>query len=88
MGGLMLFIPIVWLELKSWNFTLRQNTIFVHNLSALVSVRAKMKRSHFCSLAVWITHTHTKAVWNTSREGSAQQHAAQRKYTECRRAII
>lgn len=67
---------------------IKTNAIFVHNLPALVSVRAKMKRSHFCSLAVWITHTHTKAVWNTSREGSAQQHAAQRKYTECRRAII
>lgn len=85
-----LFIHMVRLGLISWNLTLGQKTIFVRHLSALLSVSAKMKsvRSNFSSLAVWITHTHTKAVWNTSREGSAQQHTTQRKYKECRRAII
>lgn len=52
------------------------NAIFVCNLSALVSVHARIKsaRSNLCTLAVWISHTH---VWNTGRAGSAQHDTAQ-----------
>lgn len=61
-----------------WRKTLhiKTNAIFVRNLSALVSVHARIKsaRSNLCALAVWITHTH---VWNTGRAGSAQHDTAQ-----------
>lgn len=62
----------------------------LHIITNAILMHAKMKslRSNFCSLDMWITHTHVKAVWNSIGEGIAQQHKEQRKYTKCRQAIV
>ena len=70
--------------------TLRQVQSLCVILSAWDSVRAKMKESKIQFLhtgCVDYSHPHESCL-DASRGAGAQQHTAQRKYTECRQAVI